>query len=94
MAYMKLTEGTRAAMADKVRDAADKDWSRAQKTWTKEKDERNYKEMLAMHKQDKKDLYQIADHIDSGRLDLAGKLAMKIDTGARDNIPSSVFDMI
>ena len=96
MAHIRLMEiaRTRNEMAEKVRDSADAMMKRFERDFTKAKDPDHYVRMLKMGRQDKKDLYQIAKHIDAGRFDLADNLAWKMDTAARDEIPKHVYDML
>lgn len=95
MAHIRMTSliiESLDKLADRVRDAADKMMRSFERRYTKTKDPDMYKEMLAMGKADKKDLYKIATEIGKGRLDLASKLAFDMDTAARNIIPDSVMN--
>lgn len=94
MAHIRLAEITRDAMANKVEAAADKMMRHFERTYTKKKDPAEYKGMLAMGRDDKSALYQIARHIRDGRFDLAAMQADRMDTAARDEIPTTVYDLL
>jgi hypothetical protein len=52
------------------------------------------KEIIALHQQDKKDLNKILALVKQGKLSDAAELATDLDTSARDQIPSDLYEII